>query len=151
MPSAWLPALPRGGFSFSPAKFRFIDHQYQGVPDGAWLATVLTSLRNSPAIPPAWTENPAGEEAFFRIMFLWRNCFDNIGTRTWGQYHCVKRPCQGEFLADSQAIMTSAVMPFCTALRRGSRSRITRLSVKLGPTGTGNFTQFDRDTDLKLK
>jgi hypothetical protein len=85
------------------------------------------------------------------IMFLWRNYFDNIGTRTWRQYHCVKRPCQGEFLADSQAIMTSAVTPFCTALHRGSRSRITRLSVKLGPTGTGNFRQFDRDIDLKLK
>jgi hypothetical protein len=85
------------------------------------------------------------------IMFLWRNCFDNIGTRTWGQYHCVKRPCQGEFLADSQAIMISVVMPFCTALHRGPRSRITRLSVKLGPTGTGNFRQFDRDTDLNLK
>jgi hypothetical protein len=68
------------------------------------------------------------------IMFLWRHCFGNIGTRTSGQYHGVKRPCQGEFLADSQAIMTSAVAPFCTALHRGSRSRITRLSVKLEPT-----------------
>ena len=84
-------------------------------------------------------------------MFLWRNCIGNIGTRTWGQYHCFKRPGQEGFLAESQAIMTSALTPFYTALDRGSRFRITRLSVKLGATGTGNFRQFDRDTDLKLK
>jgi hypothetical protein len=85
------------------------------------------------------------------IMFLWRNCFHNIGTRAWGQYHCVKRPSQGEFLPDSQAMMTSGFTPFCTAFHRGSRSRITPLSVNLAPAGTANFRQFDHDIDLKLK
>jgi len=40
-------------FSFSHAKNRFIESQYQGFPDGAWLATGLPSLYNMLAIPPA--------------------------------------------------------------------------------------------------
>ena len=66
MPPAWLPVLSLGGFFLiSPAKNRFIDRRYQGVPDGAWLAAGLTSLCNR----PAGTENPDGEGAFFRIIF----------------------------------------------------------------------------------
>ncbi len=46
------PVCLSAGFSFSPANNRFLDRQYQGFPDGFWLATNLTSLLNSPANPP---------------------------------------------------------------------------------------------------
>jgi hypothetical protein len=58
MPTAWLPALPLGVFSFSPAKNRFIDRQYQGFPDGAWLATGLISLMQQPGNPPGMNRKP---------------------------------------------------------------------------------------------
>jgi hypothetical protein len=49
MPSAWWLVLPSAVSSYSPAKTRFIDRRYQGVPDGGWLAIGLTSLYNIPA------------------------------------------------------------------------------------------------------
>ena len=142
MPPAWLPVLSLGGFFLiSPAKNRFIDRRYQGVPDGAWLAAGLTSLCNR----PAGTENPDGEEAFSRITLLWRNCFDNIGTRTWGQYHCFKLSSQEDFYAASQA-RWGFVMPFRIAWRRRSWVRITHLAMHPRRTRTGNLRQFGLDT-----
>ncbi len=85
------------------------------------------------------------------IMFLWRNCFDNIGDRTKGRYHCFGRQGRrGNFLLPLKLLdIRRDAFLYRLALRL--RVRITHLSVHRRRTGTGHLRQFDRDTDLKLK
>jgi len=35
--------------------------------------------------PPGMNRKPWWRGSIFPDYFLWRHCFDNIGTRTWGQ------------------------------------------------------------------
>jgi hypothetical protein len=65
-----MPAPGRGDFSLFPAKNRVIPPQYQGVPDGAWLATSLISPQQ-----PRVNRKTLMEREYFSGLFFMVHLF----------------------------------------------------------------------------